>query len=192
MIFSKLLMKLFGWKIDTNFPPKGVKQYVLIAAPHTSNWDFPFAIATFNIMKVKIRFTIKNDWTKFPFGLVTKPMGAIGIDRSKKVEGDGRKSMVDYMADLFTKHEELALIVTAESTRSKVEQWKTGFYHIAKKANVPIALGFLDYKNKIAGIREKLLYPSDDMQKDMEEIMAFYKDIIGKIPENFTIDKRFA
>lgn len=190
-MFWKLIMKIFGWKIDNDFP-KDLKRCVLIAAPHTSNWDFLFAISTFRIMKIPIRFTIKKSMTAFPFGLVTKPLGAIGINRAPKVEGEQRKSMVEYMIDLFKENKDLVLIVTAEGTRSKVEQWKSGFYHIAQTAQVPIALGYLNYKDKIAGIRKELFYPTGNLEEDMKKIMDYYKDGLPKHPNRFSLDKRYS
>lgn len=186
----KLIMKLFGWKIDKDFP-KNLKRCVLIAAPHTSNWDFLFAIATFKIMGINIRFTIKDNMVKFPFNIVTVPLGAIAIDRSAKKEGEKRKSMVDYMVDLFSKNKDLVLIVTAEGTRKKVENWKSGFYHVAKAANVPIALGYLDYENKIAGIRKEIFHLSDSMENDMKTIMEYYKNGKPKHSERFSLDQRY-
>lgn len=189
-MFWKLAMKLFGWKIDKDFP-QNLKRCVLIAAPHTSNWDFLFAIATFRIMGIDIRFTIKDTWVKFPFSLITKPLGAISIDRSKRKEGEKRKSMVDYMTDLFSKNKDLVLIVTAEGTRKKVENWKSGFYHVAKNAKVPIALGYLDYEKKIAGIRKELFHLSDSIENDMKEIMEYYKNSKPKHPAKFMLDSRY-
>lgn len=189
-MFWKLIMKLLGWKIDKDFP-KNLKRCVLIAVPHTSNWDFLFAIATFKIMGIDIRFTIKDTWVKFPFSLITKPLGAISIDRSNRKEGEKRKSMVDYMVELFLKNKDLVLIVTAEGTRKKVENWKSGFYHVAKTASVPLALGYLNYEKKIAGIRQETLILGDSIEKDMREIMDYYKDCKPKFPETFSLDQRY-
>lgn len=189
-MFWVLIMKIFGWKIDKDFP-KNLKRCVLIAAPHTSNWDFLFAIATFRIMKIDIKFTIKEEWTRFPFGIITKPLGAIGINRKPKTTGDMRKSMVESMSDLYQKNKDLVLIVTAEGTRAKVDEWKSGFYHIAKNAQVPIALGYLNYKEKIAGIGKDLIFPSDSLENDMKKIMMFYSNAQPKIPKNFALDHRY-
>ena len=98
--------------------------------------------------------------------------------------------MVDAIADLFDKYDKIAVVVTPEGTRALRTEWKTGFYYIAVKAKVPIALGYLDYKNKIAGVG-KLVYPSGDMDKDLKEIMAFYKTIPPKHPEKFSVDLRY-
>lgn len=182
-------MKIFGWKIDKNFP-KDLKRCVLIAVPHTSNWDFLFAIATFKAMKIDIKFTIKQSFVKFPFSVVTLPLGAISIDRSKKEKNNKRKSMVEFMTELFTTRKNLVLIVTAEGTRKRVENWKTGFYYVAQNANVPIALGYLDYKTKVCGIREKLIYPTN-IDKDMKEIIEYYTNSNPKHPENFCLDVKY-
>lgn len=188
--FFKFLFRFYGWKLDRNMPDYG-KQAVLIAAPHTSNWDFPYVIACFDLLKIPVRFTIKKEWMKFPFKGTMKRFGAVSIDRSSKVAGEERKSMVEAMTDLFDEHEEFILTVTPEGTRARREQWKTGFYHIAKSAGVPILLSYLDYKNKIAGVG-KMIWPSDDMEKDMREIMAFYSEHChGKNPENFSVDTRY-
>lgn len=190
-MFWSFILKIFGWKIDEDFP-KNLKRCVLIAVPHTSNWDFLFAMATFKVMKIPIRFTIKKDWVKFPFNIVTMPLGAIGINRAPKKQGEERQSMVDYMTSLYQENKDLVLVVTAEGTRSKVENWKSGFYHIAKNAGVPIAMGYLDYKNKIAGIKKERFYPSGNIEEDMKFIMSYYKNAKAKNPENFSLDTRYS
>lgn len=189
-MFWSLVMKIFGWKIDKDFP-QDLKRCVLIAVPHTSNWDFLFAIATFKVMKIPIRFTIKKDWVRFPFSLITKPLGALGINRKPRKEGEQRQSMVDYMTSLFQENHDLVMVVTAEGTRARVEEWKSGFYHIAKNAGVPIAMGYLDYENKIAGIKPELFYPTDSQDADMKFIMNYYKNGKAKNPKDFSLDKRY-
>ena len=163
--------KIEGWQVD------GLKKYVIVAVPHTSNWDLIYAIAVFSILKVPLRFTIKDSWMRFPFHLIMKPLGAIGIDRSQ------RKGMVEHMADILQKTDaEMALLVTPEGTRSRVDRWKSGFYQVAQLARVPVALGFIDYKRKVAGIG-KLVYITGDKQADLEEIVNFYSAITPKYPE---------
>lgn len=185
--FFKLLFKWHGWKIDVNLPEIG-KQSVFLAAPHTSNWDFVYTIACFEYLKIPVRFTIKKEWLKWPFKKLMYSFGAIAIDRSPKVPGEERLSTVQAMVNLYKEHEYLAITVTPEGTRGKRTQWKTGFYYVAKEANVPIALAYLDYKNKIAGVG-KVIWPSDDMEKDMKEIMEFYNvPSRAKFPEKFSVD----
>ena len=112
---------------------------------------------------------------KFPFSVITKPLGGIAIDRRPRHANEPRRSFIDVMAELFDNNKELIIVITPEGTRSKVEKWKTGFYHIALQANVPIALGFVDYQKKITGIGE-MLYPTN-YETDMRIIMNFYKTI---------------
>lgn len=182
----RLIFKIQGWKLDYNIPEEA-QRCVLVAAPHTSNWDLVYARAAFDWLKIPLRFTIKKEWTRFPLNLVTVPMGALGIDRTPKKPGDPRPSMVDAMADLFKHHEKLAMMVTPEGTRKKNPHWKTGFYHVALKANVPIVCGYLDYKNKIAGMGP-VIYPTGDIKTDFKKIMMFYENITAKYPENFSVD----
>lgn len=188
----RFLFRFRGWKIvwDDSVTLKELERCVIVAAPHTSNWDAIYTIAWFDIAKIKWRFTIKNEWIKPPFGKMLVNMGAIGIDRRPKVAGENRASMVEAMANLFKENEKLAIAFTPEGTRNRVTEWKMGFYHAAKLANVPIALGYLDYQKREAGVT-KIFTPSDDMEADLRIIMDFYKDKIGKHPKNFSLDLRY-
>jgi 1-acyl-sn-glycerol-3-phosphate acyltransferase len=178
-----LIYAINGWKIKGQLPPD-IKKCVMLAAPHTSNFDLVYAIVGLKKLKVKVRFTIKKEWLRFPFGLFIKPLGAIGIDRGPKKEG--QKSMVDAMAELFDDKEELTILVTPEGTRKNVKKWKSGFYYVAEKAKVPIVLGYLDYKNKISGIGP-VIYPCGDYEKDLRTIQEFYATIPPKFPEKFGV-----
>ncbi len=184
----KLLFRLGGWKI-THYLPKEIKRCVIVAAPHTSNWDFMYGMGALKIMKLRMRFTIKKEWIRFPVKRLMQNLGALPIDRSPKSDGT-KKSTVEAMAELFDSHEELLLMITPEGTRSKVEKWRTGFYYVALAAKVPLALGFMDYSKRECGI-DKIIYPSGDFYKDMKEIMAFYSTKTGKNPHNFSIDLTF-
>lgn len=185
-LLATLIFKLSGWTLDDHLKAD-FSRCVMIASPHTSNWDFIYARAAFWLMDIPIRYTVKKEWMRPPFGWIFGPLGAIGIDRSPKKPGEPRQSMTEAMIDLFESNEKLVVMVTPEGTRSLVTKWKTGFYHVAVGAKVPIALGYLDFKNKVAGVG-KIVYPSGDMEKDLREIMAFYKDIKGKHPEKFSVD----
>lgn len=184
----KVVFKLLGWKLKTE-AIVGIKQSITIAAPHTANMDLPIAKAAFDLMGLPLRFTVKKEWFRFPFKRITGSLGGIAIDRSPKNPGEERPSMVEAMANLFKENPELHIMVTPEGTRALRTEWKTGFWHTAKLANVPILCGYLDYKNKIAGIG-KIIYPTD-LEKDMREIMAFYKDITPCHPERFSLDLRY-
>lgn len=185
----KKIFKWWGFTLDTNMPDYG-DHAVLIAAPHTSNWDFIFTIACFDLLGIPTKFTIKKEWLKWPFKKRMLAFGALGIDRSPKVPGQPRPSMVEVMADLFKEHDHLVLTVTPEGTRKLRTEWKTGFYFVAKKAGVPILLSYLDYKEKKAGVGA-ILHPTDDMEADMRFIMNFYKDKNARIPELYSIDQRY-
>jgi len=179
--------KLSGWTFVNNVP-EDVKSFVLIGAPHTSNFDFIPAMAVSYFMKRNPRFVIKSEWLKFPLNLILGPMGAIGIDR-KKLKKNQHAQYTDLMAELFKKNENLVLMIAPEATRSPNPNWKTGFYYVAQKAQVPIVLGFLDYKEKKAGLG-KIIYPSHFSQ-DMQEIMTFYKNFQARHPEKFKLDEKY-
>lgn len=182
----KLIFKLAGWKI-THYLPDHIKRCVIVVAPHTSNWDFVYGMGALGFMKLNPRFAIKKEWMRFPFKRLMQSFGALPIDRnSKKIPGE-KKGAVDAMADLFKDKEKLRLIITPEGTRSRVEKWKTGFYYVALKANVPIALGFMDYEKRECGI-DSIIYPTGDFKADMKQIMYFYENMKGKNPENFSVD----
>lgn len=192
-MFEKLAeqtLGLMGWEIDNHWD-LDIDQCVMIAAPHTSNWDALYARLALKALGVNVRLTIKDSYMKFPFGPFVRAMGGIGIDRSAKQEAQERPSMVQLMSDLFKTHPKLVMLVTPEGTRAKQEQWKTGFYHVAVNAGVPIALAYMDYAKKKTGIG-KIVYPSGNYQKDMTEIMAFYAEINAKFPEKFSIDQRYS
>jgi 1-acyl-sn-glycerol-3-phosphate acyltransferase len=185
-LIGRTIFTLTGWTLNNNLPP-AINRCVMIAAPHTTNWDFLYTRVAFSLMDIPVRITTKKSYMRFPYGPIARSLGCIGIDRSPKKEGEERPSMVQAMADLFKEHDDLIMLVTPEGTRSLTTKWKTGFYHVAVLAKVPVALGYLDYKKKEAGVG-KLVYPSGDMKKDMQEIMAFYKTIAPLRPENFSID----
>lgn len=182
-----LIFKLTGWHVDENLPPN-IHKSIVIAAPHTSNWDFWYMIASFTIYQYKIRFTVKKEWMKFPFNIIMKPLGAIAIDRTERVDGN-RPSFVEAMTTLFNENEKLIIVITPEGSRSKRDKWKTGFFYVAQNAQVPILLGYVDYKKKLAGIA-KVVYPTN-FNDTMKTIMDFYSHISPRFPEKFSIDSQF-
>ena len=174
---GSFILFIFGWKCV--YPEKfKVKKCVTIAAPHTTNWDLIFAIAVYWKQEIKVKFIIKNSYTKGLHGFIFRWLGGIGIDRSI------HSNTVDFSVDLLNKYEEMVLMLSAEGTRKYVERWKTGFYHIALNAKVPVILGFLDYTKKVAGIGG-MIHLTGDFEEDMTKFQDFYKDIDGKFPENY-------
>lgn len=190
-LLALLILKIGGWKVDKQIPKEAYRS-VMTAAPHTSNWDFVWTRVAFYVLGIPMRVTIKNDWTKFPYGLLIKPMGGIGVDRSPRKPGEERLSLTDAMADLFNHHDKIAMVVTPEGSRSLRTEWKKGFYYTALKAGVPITFGYLDYSKKIAGVGNVVLYPTGDIQKDMKVVMDFYATIMPKHPKKFSLDQRYA
>lgn len=176
-ILGKFTLFIFGWKYI--YPEEfKVDKCVMLAAPHTSNWDLIYALAVYWKAGVKSQFLIKNVYTKGLHGYFFRWLGGIGVDRSK------HNNMVDYAVSLFKTKDKLALGVPAEGTRKRVDKWKTGFYHIAMKANVPVCLCSLDYKHKIASVG-KMIHLSGNFEKDMTIIEDYYKDKTPKFPEKY-------
>lgn len=188
-LISRLILWLWGWKVHSD-RQKIPSKCVMIAAPHTANSDFILARAAFFVMNIPVKFTIKKEWMFFPFNLILKPLGAIPIDRSPKEAGQKRLSYTEAMTQLLKNSPELVVMVTPEGTRKATAQWKTGFFYTALGAGVPIVLGYLDYGKKIAGTGP-VIYPTGDLQKDMQEIMRFYSGIQARYPEKFKLDARY-
>jgi 1-acyl-sn-glycerol-3-phosphate acyltransferase len=171
-----MLLKLMGWRVEGEIPD--IKKFVIIAAPHTSNWDFPITLAVAFALKMKIYWMGKAAMFRWPFAEAVRWLGGIPIDRSKS------HNVVEQSIQAFHKLEKLIMLVPPEGTRKKVCTWKTGFYHIARGANVPIVLGFLDYRRKVGGIGP-IFHPTGHIEKDMQTIRAFYAAVTGKRQSQF-------
>jgi len=168
---SLIILKIMGWNIEGRLPD--IPRFVLIAAPHTSNWDFPITIFVAFALKAKIYWMGKEAIFRWPFRNFFRWLGGIPIDRSKS------NNIVEQMIQKFAGSEKLIITIPPSGTRKKVIKWKTGFYYIAVGANVPIVLGFLDYKRKIGGIGP-VFFPTGDIDADMREMRAYYADMKGK------------
>ncbi len=179
ILLSRLILGVTGWKVVGKYP-EGVHKFVIVAAPHTSNWDFVYARSALYILGIPVRFTIKKEIMKFPLGPLLRALGAIPIDRSPKM--NKKASMVHAMIDLFKEKDKFCVMVTPEGTRSRARRWRTGFYHVAMGANVPLLLCFLDYKKKHVGVGP-LFHPTGNMEEDIEKIKIFYRGITAKYPE---------
>jgi len=171
---GRLWLGVFGWKIQGQDP--GCRKFVLLAAPHTSNWDLPFMLATAYVMRMHLSWFGKHTLFTPPWGWLLRRLGGIPVDRRAS------QSRVTQMAEQFRTSEYLVVAVSPEGTRSKVDFWKSGFYQIAAKSGVPIGLGYLDYDRKVGGLGMFVL-PSGNIKADMEKIRAFYQNIRGKYPE---------
>jgi 1-acyl-sn-glycerol-3-phosphate acyltransferase len=176
---SRMCLSLAGWKLQGN-PPE-VRKYVIIGAPHTSNWDFPLALAIAFVYRFEMNWMGKESLFKGWRRPFMKWLGGIAVDRSSA------NNVVSQTIELFNKNKCLIVTITPEGTRSKVKKWKTGFYFIAVGAQIPIALGFLDYKRKIGGFLPTF-YPTGDKEKDIAEIRGCYAGVSGKYSTKFTVE----
>lgn len=171
---SLILLKIFGWRMEGELPE--APKYVMIAAPHTSNWDLVIMLILAFSYRTKVCWMGKDTLFRRPFGALFKWLGGIPIDRARS------RNVVEQSIELFQKNERLVMAIPPEGTRKKVRYWKTGFYYIAKGAHVPIALGFIDYRRKAGGFGP-VVTPTGDIEADMEAIQAFYAGITGKYSE---------
>ena len=180
---------MWGWKHVDNVP-RDLGSYVALGAPHTSNWDFVTAMTIIHQAKnVDSKFLIKSSWMKFPMNFFFNAIGGVAVDR-KAISEKGNINSTDILSNMFHQDKKIALWVAPEGTRSLNTKWKTGFYYIAKKANVPIVLAFADWKTKTLGLG-KVIHLTDDIEADMRKIMDFYAPMGGKIPEKFQVDARY-
>ncbi|HIF73744.1 MAG TPA: glycerol acyltransferase [Porticoccaceae bacterium] len=174
-ILALTVLKLCGWKtIGTDLEQK---RFVVIGAPHTSNWDFPLMLSVVLKLRLEVFWMGKHTLFPFPFAWLVKWLGGIPINRAKS------HSVVDETVHHYAEHEELIVLIPPEGTRAKVNSWKTGFYRIANNANVPILLGFVDVDKKQVGFAG-FFYPTGDIEKDMAEIQGFYSTKKGLNAEN--------
>jgi 1-acyl-sn-glycerol-3-phosphate acyltransferase len=170
----KFFFTLFGWKINGKMPAE--KKFIIIVAPHTSNWDFMIGLAVRSILKFKARYLAKKELFRFPFGTFFRALGGVPVDRSKN------SNLVESVAELFRERDELIIAIAPEGTRKQVTKWKTGFYFIALEAHIPIVMASFDYKRKTVFIN-KPFYPTGNKEEDMKYIFDFYLDKRGKYPK---------
>jgi len=172
-----LFLRLTGWR--TYGSPPDLPKFVVIGAPHTSNWDFVFCIVFAFIYRRKIFWMGKSSLFRFPFGFIFRWMGGIPIDRSKA------HGVVAQTIEKFNSTDRLILVLAPEGARKRVTKWKTGFYHVAYGAGVPISVAFLDYKKRLAGFG-LLFTPTGDIDADMCQITDFYATVTGRHPNKFS------
>lgn len=172
----KLYLKLEGWKAVNEFP-NHLKKGVVIVAPHTYWKDFTIGIAFRSVLKIKHgKYLGKAELFNGPFGFLFRWLGGTGVDRFSK------HGVVDQVVDKFNKAENLFIALSPEGTRKKVDKLRTGFYYIAKKANVPIVMVGLDYSKKELSVAEPF-YTTDDEAADFKKIIEFFAPLKGYYPE---------
>jgi 1-acyl-sn-glycerol-3-phosphate acyltransferase len=174
-IYSKIL----GWKVVGNvtMSKDTIKKAVIIAAPHTSWQDFYIALMMRQVIGVKSNYVAKKELFKWPFGYYFRAIGGAPLDRRPG------QNKVEAIAKLFENRAEFRLALSPEGTRKKVEEWKTGFYYIAKKANVPIIMFTFDFEHKQNKISEPF-YPTEDLVADFKYIRSFFDGVKGKVPKH--------
>ena len=166
-----------GWRLVGDIP-KDVNKAVLVCAPHTSNWDFPLALASFKISGLKLNYFIKKSWFFFPLNFFFSATGGIPVDRSKP------GGLVVEMISKMNQRNQMILAIPAEGTRAWVSVWKKGFYLIAKGANVPLIMGFVDFKRKEVGFGP-IYYLTGDFEIDMNKIQSFFKEKSPCYPDQY-------
>lgn len=175
-LYKLIFFKILGWKISGEMSPK-IKKSVIIVVPHTSWYDFFVGLFTRGILGLQMNFVGKKELFTFPLGFYFKSIGGAPLDRSK------HENKVDAIASIFEKNDEFRLAIAPEGTRKKVKEWKTGFYYIALKANVPIIPVAFDYEHKEVKLFEPF-YPTKDKDADFEKLQSLFRGIKGKKPEN--------
>lgn len=174
---AQRLLQLFGWHLEIRFPDE--PKMVVLAAPHTSNWDGFFAIIATIAMNLKLGLFVKHSMFRRPFRGLLNTLGAIPINRN------AAGGLVGQTVQAFREQPQLLIGLAPEGTRGHTVKWKRGFYLIALEAQVPIICAYLDYRRKVAGTG-LMLNPTGDYPADLEKIQAFYRTITPKHPGNFS------
>ena len=174
------MYNILGWKIVGDYP-KELKKFIIVGAPHTTNMDFVLGALMKYIKELPIGFIGKHSLFKPPYGFIFRALGGVPVDRSKST------NMVDAIIKVFNEKDEFILAISPEGTRTKIDKWKTGFYHIALGANVPVILNAFDFGNKEYLI-SKPYYLTGDQKKDFLFFLNYYKDVKGKYPDQFEPD----
>lgn len=170
---SRIILSLTGWRTEGRLPL--IPKFVLVGAPHTSNWDLPLTLLVAFALRARIHWMGKTAIFRRPFKGFFQWLGGIPVERAQS------DNLVEQSIQQFHCNDRLILTIAPAGTRQRVVRWKSGFYHIACGADVPIVLGFLDYRRKVGGIGP-VVYPTGNITVDMEAIRAFYDSVTGKNP----------
>jgi 1-acyl-sn-glycerol-3-phosphate acyltransferase len=173
---ANMVLRLFGWRAVGSLAD--LPKCVIVVAPHTSNWDFPVLMLVAIALRLKVAWMGKHTLFRPPFGWIMRRLGGLPIDRG------ARHNVVEQAVESFRTYDRLLLAIPPEGTRKRAPYWRSGFYHIALGAHVPIGLAFADYRRKVGGIGG-VIVPSGDVDADMALIRDFYSGIIGKRPDQF-------
>lgn len=170
---AAMALRAAGWRLDINLPDD--PRYVLVVAPHTSNWDFVVGFTAKLAVGLQLYVMAKHTLFRGPFGRWLRWVGGLPIDRRAS------RGFIGQMTDAIARSDYMVLAITPEGTRSHTQYWKSGFYHIAQAAGVPIVLAALDYRAKVVSVGQRLM-PTGDVESDMDLIRAYYENKQGKRP----------
>lgn len=174
---GRLWMWAFGWEVEGDPPP--CPRAVIIAHPHTTNWDMPHMLAASFVYRYRISWLGKRALFRPPFGGLMRALGGIPVDH------DAPHGLVAQTARALRDSERLAVAVPPSGSRRRQDRWRSGFYWIAHAAQVPVVCGFLDYRRRRAGVGLSFV-PTGDVRADMERVRAFYRGIRGRYPDQET------
>ena len=172
-LLGRLFIWLTGWRVEGQIPRRG--KVIILAAPHTTNWDFVYLLGAAFYLGLSVKWLGKSSLFSFPFSRIMKTLGGIAVDRSKS------NGMVEQVVGTICSATKISLVIPPSGTRKKTEYWRSGFYHIAKSANVPIVCGYLDYEKRMAGLGPNF-FLSNSLSDDMNKIRNFYEGKVGKFP----------
>ncbi len=175
---ARFFLRLLGWELIGQRPT--CKKYVMVGAPHTSNWDFLYFYLGALAFNIRISFMIKDSMFKGPLGPILRWMGGVPINRRQ------RNSLVSQMVKAFAEREEMALLIPPSGTRKRTEYWKSGFYHIARGAKVPLVLAIMDYAHKQVGVA-RTYELTGDIKQDMAVLRQVYEPVTAKFPHEKSV-----
>jgi len=170
---TRFIMRLIGWRVDGKLPD--LPKFVLIGAPHTSNWDFVLFLGVIFTLRANVRFMGKAEVFRFPIGWFFRYCGGVPVDRSKST------GLVEQMVDACNKSDKFILTIAPEGTRHHVSEWKRGFYHIARNAGIPIVIAVVDGKHKEVRMGQ-VFHPTENMEADMKTIKGIFEGVVGINP----------
>ena len=169
-IIANLILRMVGWRVDGKLPD--LPKYILIGAPHTSNWDFMLFLGVIFHLKANVRFMGKAELFRNPFGWFFYWCGGVPVDRKKPT------GLVEQMVDACNQSERFVLTIAPEGTRHYVSEWKMGFYHIAKSAGIPLVMAIVDGKKKTVHVGQ-VFHPTENMAEDIKAIKEYFSGVVG-------------
>lgn len=174
---ARAFMAIFGWTVTGELPQD--KKFILIGAPHTTNWDLPIGLALTYIFRLKVRWMGKHTLFQGITGIFMRALGGIAVDRTQP------HGVVEQMVDAFKQADQLVIMIAPSGTRKKMPHWKSGFYRIAHQANIPVVCGYLDFQKKEAHLGFSFV-PTGNTKQDMDKVREYYKNVQAKYPEKTT------